>query len=187
MTRLLKNNWLIIAAGVVAIFAGVALQTVKAFPSTIAFEATATNVSSVSYLAAGTSIATSTFNFNSTVASNGKLPNMQKVDRTSLFVQFISSSTASTLAIVPQVSNDNVNWYPINQAVGTQTALGNITLASSSNTYLWNPVTTATATMAFILPEVPTQYERVLFYIAPGTANGSVYSEVDLKSNPSNP
>lgn len=156
------------------------MEKANAQPSTLAIQTSASATTSVAYLTAGT--ASSTYQIdNNGVFSASKVPNMQPVDSVVVNVQFSGSSTASTLLVIPQWSNNNIDWYGFNNS--SSTPGGILVLASSTLQYQWTPQSgAATSSMAFPLPNISEQHERVIF----GTsgANGALYTEWDLKMNP---
>lgn len=157
----------------------------KAQPSSLALQTQAAATSTFAFMAVG--LGTTTYQFDSNGAfSATKIPNMQPIDRTSLYIQFAASSSASTLVVTPQWSNNNIDWYGFNTGLsGSPTATGVISLASTSVTYQYTPGAAGTTTTVILLPDVPAQHERVVY--SEIGANGSIYSEVDLKKNPSTP
>jgi hypothetical protein len=154
-------------------------HSAKAQPSSVTIQTSATATTTVAFLTSGT--ASSTYQIDSNGAfSTTKIPNMQPIDSVNVYVQLAASSSATTLIMTPQWSNNNIDWYGFNQqTVATVAAGGVLPLASTTITYQWNPGTTATSSMVFTLPAVAAQHERVIY----GTtgANGAVYSEYDLK------
>lgn len=169
----------------VLVAVGMYAINVKAAPATLAIQTSATATTSVSYMTSGT--ASSTYQIdNNGVFSASKVPNMQSVDSVNVYVQYAASSTAAVLTIVPQWSNNGIDWYSFNQATNATPASNGVTLlASSTLTYQFLPLSTATSSMVINLPDVRGQHERVTY----GTtgANGAVYSEYVLKFNTETP
>lgn len=155
----------------------------KAQPSTVITQALATATTSVAYLTASTT--GQTYQFDSVLFSSGKVANLTTVDATDLYLQVAASSTLTIYSITPQFSNNGIDWYGFNQAIGTQTSTGTSTLATSSLVYEWRPGTTATTSNVFNLPYAPAIHQRVIVQTMNG--NGSLYLEADLKKNPSTP
>ena len=160
---------------------------VGAQPSTVAFEATATATTSLKYMTPGT--ATTTYQFDSSSYSDGKVLTMQGIDSASMFINFVASTTNSVLAYQFQYSNNGVDWYGESASTNTFGIAGIDYQASSTIVHEWNPAVAGTSTKAVIIPITAAQHERVQFYIPIGTnqANGAVYSEINLKRNPSTP
>lgn len=171
--------------GMLLIVGGLYVSTVKAAPSTLAIQTSAVATTSVAYLTSGT--ASSTYQIDSNgVFSASKVPNMQGVDSVSDYIQYAASSTSAVLTVVPQWSNNNIDWYGFNQATNaTPTSNGATLLASTTLSYQFLPTSTATSSIVINLPNVGAQHERVIY----GTtgANGAVYSEYDLKLGPETP
>lgn len=112
---------------------------------------TALATSSVAYMTPGTA---------STTLSIGQTGNVDKVD---LYVQQISSTSASVLTTSFEVSNNNVDW----------------TVASTSN---WSGSASASTTrLVLAFPDYASNFKRVVFYDTVG--NLSVWAEAVLKSN----
>lgn len=181
MTNIIKYKLGLVAFSMMALFlvAFSIIATVKAVPSTVTFEATATATTTRAYLGNGT--ATSTFQFDSNLASSGKIANVQGIDAASLYVQVEASSTATAYSITPQFSNNNIDWY----GVASSSTNGANAFTSASTAYTWTPGTVSTSTLVLMLPAVPAQHERVIFSATGGA--GAIYAEVDLKKNPSTP
>lgn len=164
---------------------------VSAQPSTVVIQTMATATTSVAFLTPGT--ATTTYQFDNSLFSSGKIANMQSVDSGSMMIQMTASSSVgnlSTLAWQFQFSNNGIDWYGESSPV---TAAGASASAESTSTitHTWNPGTTATSSKFVLIPVGPAQHERVTFFI-PGTPNttassSAFYIEVDLKKNPSTP
>jgi hypothetical protein len=153
----------------------------RAMPSSVTFQSTAVATTTVSYLGNGT--ATSTYQIDNAVFSSGKVANMQSVDSLSLYVQAAASSTATQYTFTPQYSNNNIDWYGMGSQ-GTASAAGVIAV-STSTAFTWTPGTTATTSMVFNLPVVPTQHERIV--VSASGAAGAVYAEITLKKLPNTP
>lgn len=160
-----------------------------AHPSSVAIQATATATTSIAYLSAG--VATSTYQFDGNgQLSTGKVLNMQTIDSGSLYIEFVASSSASSLGWQFQYSNNNQDWYGESAPFSTGTISGtssNQFEASSTITHVWTPGVGATSTKVVAIPILPAQHERVVFFTPIGAAASGVYAEVDLKSLPSNP
>lgn len=154
------------------------VRTVDAAPSSVNIQTTATATTTVSYIGVGT--ATTTYQFDSAVFSSGKIANMQPVDRTALYLQVAASSTATVVVVTPQFSNNGIDWYNYGTATSSLSTNGASAIAVPTN-YQWTPGTTATSSTVIILPEVPTQHERVV--ISTTGAAAAVYAEVDMKKN----
>lgn len=180
MNSLLKNSRGLILLAVVAAFAVllVGLSKASAQPSGVVFEATGTATSTRAYLANG---GTSTFQFDSNLASSGKIPNVQTIDAASLYLQVEASTTATSYSIAPQFSNNNIDWY----GVASSSTNGANAFTAGATSYTWTPGTTATSSLVLLLPAIPAAHERVVV-TATGAA-GTAYMEVDLKKNPSTP
>ena len=178
-----SRNWLygailaLLGAVSVASYAGIA----SAQPSSLVLQTSAIATTTVAYIGNGT--ATSTYQIDGSTFSSGKIANLQPIDSISLFVQIAASSTATTLTITPQYSNNGIDWYNLGSQ-GTASASGSIAV-STSTAFTWTPGTTATTSMVFVLPSVPTNHERVVYSMSGGA--GGLYSEYDLKKNPSTP
>ena len=184
------KKWLfsIVSLMVLTAFALVLFSSrVGAQPSSVTFQATATATTTVSYMTPGT--ATTTYQFDSPTFSAGKEYNNAQTDKVALYVDFIASSTTATLVITPQFSNNGIDWYGYNSPALTPSSYvtGYTPLASTSISYFDTPGAIGTSTQVFILPDVPSQHERVVYSLQIGDGNGAVYSEVDLKKNPSTP
>ena len=169
----------LMAIAVIAVM--VIVKTASAQPSTITFETTAIATTSVAYLVSGTG--STIFQFDNPVFGSGKIANMQGVDSVSLYVQGAASSTATSFSILPQYSNNGLDWY--SNGIATSSTAGGAFALASSTVYTWIPGTTATTSMVLNLPVVPAQHERVV--VSANGAAGAVYMEVDLKKNPSTP
>lgn len=165
-----KRTWFgvvvvaIMAALVVYAFGG---DLAQAQPSSVTTQATATATTSPAYLYTGS--ATSTYQFDNPSFSSGKIANMGTIDGGTLYFAQVSSTSATSLNVRFQCSNNNIDWY---NAEST-TTLGN---AVASTTYMITPISVCV-----------TFHERVVFSINPGSPAASVYAEVDLKKNPSTP
>lgn len=179
MINTLKENWAVVVLAVIAILA-VAFFGIKAkaAPSAITFETTASTTTLPAYVGNGT--ATTTYQLDSNLASSGKVPNVITIDAASLYLLVVASSSATTYAISPQFSNNNIDWYGVASTSGATSGFG-----SSATVYTWTPGTTATTTLVFNLPAIPAAHERV--QVSASGAAGSVYMEADLKKNPSTP
>lgn len=183
MTR--TNNFKLAAilftliATLVAIMAGPSL--LKAATSYVTSQTSAAATTTVSYMTPGT--ATTTYQIDN-LALN-KVQEMGEVDAITVLVQFAASTTASTLNVQQQVSNNNIDWYTVNQVVGTPTSLGSSTLATSSITYQWTPGVAGTSSTAFVILNVPARHERLVF--SNTGASGAIYNEVTLKRLPTTP
>lgn len=183
MINLLKRNSLgliVVAAAVLLLgIFGFYVQRATAAPDAVISEASATATTTVSYLPIGGS---TTFQFDSNTYPSNKIQSMQSVTVTSLYFQYAASSTSSTLIVTPQYSNNNVDWYGFNQAIGTQNGTtGSTTLASTTLSYAFTASGIATSSQVIVLPSVPALHERVLF--TQTGAAGAVYSETDLRSS----
>lgn len=183
MVNHLKRNSLgliILAASVLLVgLLGLYAQKTEAAPDAVISEASASATTTVSYMPIG---GTTTFQFDSNTVPSSKIQSMQSVSATSLYFQYAASSTSSTLTITPQFSNNNIDWYGFNQAIGTENgASGSTTLASTSLAYTFTASGTATTSQVIVLPVVPTLHERVVF--SQSGAAGAVYSETDLRSS----
>lgn len=183
MTNLLKRNSLglvVMLAAIILLGAfGFYIQKTQAAPDAVISEASATATTTVSYLPIGGS---TTYQFDSNTVPSNKIQSMQSVTATSLYFQYAASSTSSTLVVTPQYSNNNIDWYGFNQAIGTTVgATGSTTLASTSLNYTFTASGVATSSQVIVLPAVPALHERVLFTQI--GAAGAVYSETDLKSS----
>lgn len=180
MINTLKENAWIVALAVVTllvlVFFGI---KAKAAPSAITFEATATATTTRAFLANGSG--TVTFQLDSNLSSSGKLPNVITVDAASLYIQVEASTTATTYAIAPQFSNNNIDWY----GVASSSTNGATAFTSAATSYTWTPGTVATSTLVLPLPAIPAAHERVIVTATGGA--GAVYMEADLKKNPSTP
>lgn len=187
MTRK-KLLWLssILGSLLIGIFFIHSIQ-VSAQPSSITIQTTANATTTVTYMSAGT--ATSTYQFDSPSYSSGKEASNMSVDKIAVYIQFTASTTGSVLGITPQYSNNNIDWYNYNAFNSTVTSSGYTNLASSSITYYYNPNSTIASTTGtvFIVPDVPSVHERLVFSIPVGSTPGAVYAEVDLKKNPQTP
>jgi len=181
MTHTNKGFILTIGALIVAMLYLSAPMILKAATSYVSSQSTATATTTVTYMTAGT--ATTTYQLDG--LASGKVQEMGEIDDVVVEVQMAASSTASTINIQPQVSNNNIDWYPINQVVGTVQNSGTSTLATSSTIYLWTPNTTATSSFAFKLPNTPARHERLVF--TDTGASLAFYAEVTLKRLPTNP
>jgi hypothetical protein len=179
-----KTRWaVVLAVLIMSIVAFLFAEHAQANPTTVAFETSASATTSLSYMVPGTGTATTTFQFDSPSFSAGKVANMQFIDATALYIQYVASSTTAGLEWQVQYSNNNIDWYGENQSIGA--ALGSASLqqeASTTVTHIWVPGVAATSTKVVILPAVPAQHERVQFFTAPGLGNGAIYEEVDLKT-----
>lgn len=179
-----NRSWIVGGAlAILALLAGMvfAVGNASAQPSTVVFQTSAAATTTVAYIGSGTG--TSTYQIDNPVFSSGKITNLQPIDSIALYVQMAASSTASTLTVTPQYSNNNIDWYALGSQ-GTASAAGVIAV-STTTTFTWTPGTTATTSMVFNLPAVPTQHERLVFSMSGGA--GAIYSEYDLKKNPSTP
>ena len=184
MTSARKNNCLfgaVVLAMVIALGAVFLVNEAKASPSSIAVQTSANATTTVAYIGNGT--ATSTYQFDNTSFSSGKVPTMTAIDASYLYVQVAASSTATVLTVTPQVSNNGIDWYGIGSE-GTASAAGAIAV-STTTSFTWTPGTTATTSMEFKLPDVATVHERIVFSMTGGA--GAIYNEVVLKQNPSTP
>lgn len=171
-------TYLAVIAGLILAGLFFAEKEVRAAPASVTIQTTAPATTTVAFIAVGT--ATSTYQFDSPVFSSGKIANMQPIDRIALYVQAAASSTSSIIGIMPQYSNNGVDWYNYGTATSTLNATGNSTIAVPTS-YSWTPGTTATSSTVIILPDVPAQHERVVF--SASGANAAVYAEVDMKRN----
>lgn len=180
MSTALRDRFLVIGTLVAAMLLGVLLSAhyASAQPSSLVIQATAAATSSVSYLVPN--VATSTYQFDSSMFSSGKIANMQPIDQVSLYIEGVASSTSTVFVITPQFSNNNIDWYNYGVATTTVSTAGVSPIAVPVS-YQWTPGTTATSTTVILLPAVPAQHERVQF--SASNASGAIYAEVDLKKN----
>ena len=185
MTISIKNKLIWSVALFFAVVAGVLIsyaQYANAQPSSLSVQTTATATTTVAYIGNGS--ATSTYQIDSgNIFSSSKTLNMQGIDSMYLYVQAAASSTATKYSIVPQFSNNNIDWYGFGTQ-GTADANGNIAV-STTTTFTWTPGTTATTSMTFVLPYSAALHERVV--VSASGAAGALYMEVVLKKNPSTP
>lgn len=189
MLRALKENKWITVGGLVAVLLLISGGYVRARPSSLTLVSSATATTSPTYLSPTGGTATSTFALDKPTFTPGYIANQQSTDALSVYLLFTASSSVSGIEFQQQVSNNGIDWYAVNQPVGTQTGQGLIALASTSNTYLWVPgnVTASTTGMAIKLSDIAANHARVVFWLLPGAGNGAVYAEADLKQNPQNP
>lgn len=162
----------------------------KAATSYVSFQTTgvATTTAGIIFLAPGTTGATSTYQIDG--LASGKVQEMGEIDAMQLSVEFVASSSASQLGIQQQVSNNNVDWYNVNQTpvvVAGTNPIGNTVTVATSTTYVYSPGASATSSVSFTLVNPPAKHERLVFFIPPGAANGGYYAEIDLKRLPTNP
>lgn len=169
---------LAIVAALLIAFAVFGFRNASASPASVVIQTTAPATTTVAYLGVGT--ATSTYQYDSAVFSSGKIRNMQPVDRIALYVQVAASSTASVISINPQYSNNGVDWYNFGTATSTVSSSG-ITAMTTGTSYQWTPGTTATSSLVILLPDVPSQHQRVQFSASGAAA--ALYAEVDMKQN----
>jgi hypothetical protein len=112
-----------------------------------------------------------------------------KADKATLGVQFLASSTNSTLNIAVEYSNDGVDWYRDftldSNAMGTTTTPYNLSIphtmswkfASSSVGGLGVAANNNMSTAYLIIP-TPAKYTRVVFSCAIGGTNCGVWAEL---------
>jgi len=162
-------------------------QTVKAAPSGLAIQTSASASTSPAYLTQGSATATTTYQLDSNGQfSSSKVPNMQGVDSVSVLVDLVASSTSSVLVVTPQWSNNNIDWYGFASPISANTSLNGLSfLASTTLAYYFSPTTSGTNLITFQMPVLFAQHERVQYSL--WGANGSVYSEYDLKATPETP
>lgn len=171
---------------------GVAVHVAKAgplfFPVTTQ---TATATTTVSFLNAGTGTTTLSVNaYGSGTAS--------AIKHGILLVQFAGSSTASTLKINKEYSQDNVDWYQdggdFTDGFSTTTKpfdisqVNQYTFAFASSTAGLGsvPALQATTTRA-INVQTPTKFIRFIFTLPVGSTNGAVWAQfVPVKEFPNN-
>lgn len=177
-----------IALAIVAI-AGLSIGTIAyANPSAFGGKVRTGNTASSTpaFVVAGVSTSTTpTYNAYSQTVSGGKTT---KADRATLAVQFAASSTATTLNLAIEYSNDGIDWYrnfvlDTNQ-MGTTTTPFNL-LTSNSITWKFASSTvggaaltnanSATGTAYMIIP-TPAQYTRVVGSMTGG--NGALWMEI---------
>lgn len=180
MKRYLIGISVALIAGLVGI--GGYFTMANASPSQITFQTSAAATTTVSYLVPN--IATSTYAFNDPSFASGKQANMQQVDSVAFYAQVVASSTSSVFNFTPQFSNNGIDWYNLAVATSTATVAGASPLTNATS-YQWTASGTATTSLVFSLPSVPSNYERVVISVT--GANGAVYNEVDLKKLPSTP
>lgn len=191
MTHTIKT----LSFGAIAAFvflAGFALfYTAKANPSfflrgnatSAPFCGTLTATTSPTYMAVGLATSTVTFDTGCNAA--------QSADSIALLMQFVASSTASILTANIQYSQDNVDWYAIGYAGGSEvnsassspsiSSVQQLSYQFSSTTINLAAVTSAnsaTSTRIVRLP-TPTRYIRVVYSIT--GAAGAIWSEFVAK------
>lgn len=178
----MKKIYLILIAFVlVSIFSFATF--VKANPSFFERYQWASATTTVAYLnpqplagqAAGGSVATTTLNLIPNTYLN------QGMDSASVLIQYTGSSTASILAVQPEYSQDNVDWYAMSATSTSQAGIQVFTdyrflwnYASSTN---FGSTTTGGKNSRIFTFPMPTKYARVLLYMAGGSQNGTVWYE----------
>lgn len=148
---------------------------------------TATATTSPSYMTPGTS--TTTLTFDSHYVNT--LGNNTKADSAVLLTQFAGSSTASTLHLEIEYSQDGVDWYRDNlmslNGISTTTQVMNVSPFNSmdwkfaSSTVGGKNLTAAsgaTSTKAIIIP-TPTRYVRVVYSLnIVANGSGAVWAQI---------
>lgn len=168
------------------------VETAYASPSQITIQNTTLATTTMVYLSPG-ALATSTYQFDSQVFSQGKMPSFQQIDSANMFLAFNASTTNSTLAYQIQGSNNGIDWYGqssvdaiISSNIASTTSNGT-QLASSTQVTLWAPGLTGTSTIEVPITVMAAPHERIQFYLPLGSAPGAVYAEFDFKNLPGNP
>lgn len=178
MKNVLRNSLFLTLITAGLLFAFFSISYVKAQPSSLGIQTTATATTTVAFVGNGT--ATSTYQIDSYPTSSfTKVFTMAGTDSVYLYVQGAASTTATTFTFTPQWSNNNIDWYTAGSQ-GTANANGVIAVATSTS-FTWQPGTTATTSIMFKLPELSGLHQRVLSSASGGA--GAVYEEIVLKRN----
>lgn len=137
---------------------------------------TTTATTSVVYMSPGA--ATTTYSFDAGAGAAGS------TDGAVFTVQLIGSSTATTLNIAFEYSQDNVNWY--NDRLITSASTTQTFNLNSPNIYQWSFSSTSvqggvagitTTNRRIITVPTPTRYVRAVLTLPAGSLNGSVWGE----------
>lgn len=87
------------------------------------------------------------------------------VDEVDVFVQLYASSSATTLNLSHEYSNNNIDWYVASSS----------TMAGSANA--------STTRTVIRRPSHASNYQRVVFTLPIGSTNGTLWAEATLKRN----
>ena len=186
----LRNSLFAIGAGIAcaAILLVHAMYS-EAQPSSVTFQTQALATSTLAYMTPGT--ATTTYQIDNQTFSSGKVASMQNIDSAAMYIITSASTSVAKLDFQVQVSNNNIDWYPISVASSSVSTGGGqiyiVAPTASTSAYEYNAGTSATTTIEFSLPIVPAQHERLVFSDPIGASNIGFYTEYDLKKLPSTP
>lgn len=145
--------------------------------STQGSSATSLSTTSVTYMKPGTGTSTATC-----IMSNAG-EGTEVFDTAVLLLQFTGSSTASTLSITPEWSQDGIDWYPvIDKLATTTTPIGgntafSYTVGFASTTPGGQAGTSSVFTRAYELP-VHTKRVRAVITMPAGSQNGAVWANI---------
>lgn len=149
-------------------------QPLYFIPTVQTAAATSTRV----YMTPGT--ATTTLVFDSYLQGQ-----IRGVNQGVLLTQLTASSTATTLKINEEVSQDGIDWYADNTMEGTTT---NVYSLSPANSYFYQyssttpngAVVPATANQGFkaVTLDFPTRFIRIFYTLALGGTNGAVWGQI---------
>lgn len=141
----------------------------------------ATATTSVTYMSAGN--ATTTLQYDSYTAGNPTA-----AQNATLFVQFAGSSTASTLKINLEYSQDGIDWYQDGGTFSSSeyasstksfdvSTVNQYTFQFASSTVGLVTTPTATSSRAINVP-TPTRFLRAIFSIPVGSSAGAVWPQI---------
>lgn len=159
-------------------------DTAKANPSVFINTATATATTSPAYLTAGTATTTLTFDLGS--------GNSKAADSAELLMMLAGSSTATTLNIDIQYSQNGQDWYATSNGWNADlvsTSTPNISMvtqytfpfaSSTINRSVVTNANSATSTRAVDVP-TPTRYVRAVFTLPVGSAGAALYASFTAK------
>lgn len=105
------------------------------------------------------------------------------LDQSSLIVQFTGSSTASSLGIAFEFSQDGVDWYSdtVNRGATTTQSVNynqpTSQLLSFASTTVGGAAGTSARTMRAISVPLVAQYVRAVFTVPIGSTNGGVWAQ----------
>jgi len=178
MTITLKLTAAAVAGAFIALAGFAFYYTVSANPAFFPVgAASAAATSSPVYMTPGTATTTVT----QAAYANG---NNTGLNSASLLLQFTGSSTASSINVAFEYSEDNVDWYRDSLLGNISTTSNNASLAVPNNyllpfasTTVGGVIGTASRTTRIITVETPAQYVRAVITMPVGSQNGAVWAK----------
>lgn len=179
MNKILVTSSLAIAFLVALSFSGV--NSVGANP--LLFYSQPVNFASTSviYMSPGTATTTN-------VIDSSRVGPGYAIDSASLLIEFIASSTASTLKWKFEFSQDGIDWYSDNQELSTNATT--TTQVRDFKEFSWTFASTTVGTQTapqstgrkLISVPTPTRFTRTVFYLPAGSTNAAVASQYVTKA-----